>query len=427
MRTVFVFLLILVLIAKVHAQAGPQSVDAGSTNKQSVLTGSRGAHRVSAGSDGLHFSTADGGDTLHVHGYLQADDRMFLSNLRGEGLDAFLFRRIRPLFEGTLLRSVDFRFMPDFGQNNPQIQEAYVEWRSLPAARLRAGKFKEPLGLEILQQDRQLIFAERSMASDLLPLRFMGAQVGGSVFSNHIEYAAGYFNGSNDGSNGNFEWLEANEAAARLFLHPFSANQRQAIRGFGIGMAGSDSHQHGPIAGLKTVGQNTFFKYASTATANGPHIRIAPQAYYYAGPVGLLSEYVISSQDVRDQTFSTTVKNVAWQISGSILLTGEKNQYEGVSPRRAFEPARGLRHFGALELAARYSRVRMDHAAFPTLASPVTSAQQAAELGMGVNWFLNRFVKLTTDYEHTSFKMEQENAAVLPKENVLMSRIQLAF
>jgi phosphate-selective porin OprO/OprP len=427
MRTVFVSLLILVFVAKVHAQAERQSADIGSSNVQSAIAEPRVAHRVSAGSDGLHFSTADGADTLHVHGYLQADDRMFSSNLHGEPLDKFLFRRIRPLFEGTLFRCVDFRFMPDFGQNNPQIQEAYLEWRSFPAAKVRVGKFKEPIGLEILQQDRQLVFAERSMASDLLPLRYMGAQVGGSVFTGRIEYAGGYFNGSNDGSNGNFEWLEANEAAARLFVHPFAAAQSQAIRGFGIGIAGSEGHQHSPIAGLKTVGQNTFFKYASTATANGPHSRIAPQAYYYAGPVGLQSEYVISSQDVRNQAFSATVRNVGWQVSGSVLLTGERNSYDGTTPRYAFEPARGFRHIGAIELALHRSRVRIGHGAFPLFAGPASSAQQATELGIGMNWHLNRFVKLTADYERTNFRMAQGNLAALPTEKVLMSRVQLTF
>jgi len=82
---------------------------------------------VSFRRSGLWFSTKDGSTHLQVHGYLQADDRMFSSSTKGEELDTFLFRRLRPLFEGTLFSNVDFRFMPDFGQNNPQIQEAYLE------------------------------------------------------------------------------------------------------------------------------------------------------------------------------------------------------------------------------------------------------------------------------------------------------------
>ena len=66
-----------------------------------------------------------------------------------------------------------------------------MEWKSLPFAKLRVGKFKEPIGLEILKSDRELNFAERSLASDLLPLRYMGAQLGASIFSNSITYAIG--------------------------------------------------------------------------------------------------------------------------------------------------------------------------------------------------------------------------------------------
>jgi len=382
---------------------------------------------VSVATDGLWFSTADGADTLHVHGYAQADDRMFSSNVHGEGLDAFLFRRIRPLFEGTVLNSVDYRFMPDFGQNNPQIQEAYMEWRTFSCVKLRVGKFKEPIGLEVLRSDRDLTFAERSLASDLVPLRYMGAQLGGSIFSNSIAYEVGYFNGSNDGSNGNFQWVHDNELAARLFLQPFATTGIGALRQFGFGMAGSSATQYGSIAGLKTVGQSTFFKYSSKTFANGQHNRISPQAYYYAGPAGVIGEYTVSSQDVINKQNSADVKNEAWQVAGSLILTGEKNSYTGVRPRNSFEPARGFRHLGAVELAVRYSQLRIDGDAFSLFASPKTAAQQAQERGIGVNWYLNRFVKLTTNYEHTSFRMSSSKVTPLHSENVLMSRVQLAF
>ena len=70
---------------------------------------------VSFRRDGLWFSNSDGSTHLQVHGYAQADNRLFWSNTRGQDLDTFLFRRIRPVIEGTLFNQVDFRFMPDFG------------------------------------------------------------------------------------------------------------------------------------------------------------------------------------------------------------------------------------------------------------------------------------------------------------------------
>jgi phosphate-selective porin OprO/OprP len=425
------FLAILAVLAGVSSLVYGQALAPDSDATAAVVSSSSASGEttppVAVHQDGLWFSTADKSTHLQIHGYAQADDRMFDDNLHGEGLDTFLFRRIRPLFEGTLFNAVDFRFMPDFGQNNPQIQEAFLEFKSLPFAKLRVGKFKEPIGLEVLKSDRQLTFVERSMASDLLPLRYMGAQIGGSIFSNSVTYAAGYFNGSNDGSNGNFQWVQDNEAAARLFLQPFATTRIGAMRNFGIGMAGSAGNQHGAISGLKTVGQSSFFKYSSTTVANGQHDRISPQAYYYAGPVGILSEYVVSSQDVLNKKVAGNVKNDAWQVAGSVMLTGEKNSYGGIKPRNSFEPTRGFRHMGAVELAVRHSQLRIDKGAFPLFASPKTAAQAAQEYGIGVNWYLNHFVKLTTDYEHTNFRMALANVTPLHSENVFMSQIQLAF
>jgi len=404
------------------------SVDSSSSAVESASTHPKSSPPVSFRRDGLWFSTHDGATQLHVHGYAQLDDRMFSANTQGKELDTFLFRRIRPLFEGTLFNTVDFRFMPDFGQNNPQIQEAFLELKTFKFAKLRAGKFKEPIGLEVLRSDRDLTFAERSLASDLIPLRYIGAQLSGSVLSDSIALAAGYFDGSSDGSNGVFtQWAHSNEAAARVFFRPFATTDVSAIRQFGIGVGGSAGDQHGAIAGLKTVGQTTFFKYSSTALANGQHNRLSPQAYYYAGPFGLMGEYVISSQQVLNKSVTGRVKNEAWQIAGSVLLTGEKNSYSGVRPRNATERAAGFRRLGAVELAVRYSQLRVDGDAFPLFANPKTAAQSAKEQGIGLNWYLNRYIKLETDYEHTGFRMASSTVIPLHSENVLMNRIQLAF
>jgi phosphate-selective porin OprO/OprP len=383
---------------------------------------------VAARRDGLWFSTKDGSTHLQVHGYVQADDRMFDSSAKGEEVDTFLFRRIRPLFEGTLFNAVDFRFMPDFGQNNPQIQEAFLEEKTFSFAKLRVGKFKEPIGLEVLRSDRELVFAERSMASDLAPLRYIGAQLSGSMLSDAIVYEGGFFQGSSDGSNAIFsDWGHSHEAVARLFLRPFAASSMTPLKQFGFGVAGSAGDQEGVIAGLKTVGQTTFFKYSSSTFADGQHNRLSPQAYYYNGPVGVLAEYVISSQEVLNKSYTGRVKNQAWEVTGSVMLTGEKNSYAGVRPRNATEHVSGWRRFGGVELALRYSQLAIDGEAFTHFASISSAAQQAKEQGVGLNFYVNRYLKLVTDFEHTNFTMAPGNKSPLHAENVLMNRIQLAF
>lgn len=410
------------------ASGTARSDDAAPAPVEPVAARPRHYGPVSFRRDGLWFSNADASTHLQVHGYVQGDDRMFQTNIHGEPVDTFLFRKMRPLFEGSVLNNIDFRFMPDFGQNNPQVQEAFLELKTVSFARLRVGKFKEPIGLEALRQDRDLTFVERSMASDLVPLRYIGAQISGSALSNSITYEGGYFKGSNDGSNGVFtQWAPGNEAAARVFVLPFSRTGIDAISHFGMGVGGSAGSQRGSIAGLKTIGQATWFKYSSTTVADGQHNRLAPQAYYYAGPFGFMGEYVISSQEVLNKGLTGRIRNEAWQAAGSVLLTGEKNAYTGVRARNAFEPGRGFDHFGALELAFRYSQVRIDGDAFPHFASIATAPRFAGETGIGFNWYFTRYVKLQTEYEHTGFRMAAGNSTPLRSENLLLSQVQLSF
>jgi len=259
-------------------------------------------------------------------------------------------------------------------------------------------------------------------------LREVGAQLGGSVLANTISYSAGYFNGAPDGSNGNFVWRTSNEGAARIFLQPFLASKIAPLQGIGVGLAGSFANEHGTLPSYKTIGQNSFFKY-NKASAGGQHNRITPQAWYYAGPLGIITEYTKSSQEVvSGKDVIRRLANEGWQAAGSLFLTGEKNSYKGtIQPKYSFEPNRGIRYFGAWELVGRVSALRVDPSAFPLFADPRKSAQAASEWVVGVNWLPNRYLKIMNDYAHTNFDMASRTATPLHSENVIMTCIQLAF
>ncbi len=417
-------ILTLVILLSLVPLSHPQRIDQDVTDPASDAGSD---HKVvSWGHEGLLF-TFPGESEVRVHGYLQGDARMFLTDLRDRSPDRLTLRRLRPLIEGTLFRTLDFRFMPDFGEHNAVIQEAYVELRTPSVLRFRIGKFKTPLGLEALKQDRELTFVERSLVSGLLPVRDLGAQLGGSAFKDTFEYAIGYFNGATDGSNAQFEWHTGNESVARAFIHPFLVTPVRPLQHFGLGCAGSLGDDHSGLPGFKTLGQNTFFRYSSTSIADGQHTRITPQAYYYYGPVGALAEYVVSTQAVRNGVMTRDLSNQAWQITGSFALTGEHNTYAGIFPAHAFNPARGWHHLGAWEIAARHSVLHVDPHAFPLFANPAKSAQAGNESAVGLNWYLNRYAKLVVDYAHTRFAMAVLSVAPLHSENVVTTRLQLGF
>src|SRR5262245_3898348 len=105
---------------------------------------------VGAGPDGCFLCSSDKFFQIKFRGYVQADTRWFVQG-DSAGNDTFAMRRVRPIFEGTLADSVDFRIMPDFAGGSPTLFDAFINVRYLAGAQLQIGKYKPPLGLERLQ------------------------------------------------------------------------------------------------------------------------------------------------------------------------------------------------------------------------------------------------------------------------------------
>lgn len=405
-----------------------QTVSAPPASTAATGPASQRSDLLSLGRKGLIFTTANKDYQLRIHGYVEMDNRLLLTDPKGNNFDKFLFRRIRPLVEGTLFKIMDFHLVTDLGQNNPQVQDAYVEFKSLPWAKLRAGKFKPPLALETLKPELNYLFTERSMVSNLTPTRELGVQVGATVLQGSVTYAIGYFNAAGDGSNGPFtEWRNNKEGIIRTFWQPFRAQTSNLLRQLGLGLAGSVGDEHDALPSFKTVGQNTFFQYSKLAFAGGQHRRLIPQGYYYYGPLGILTDYIISSQRVENAIASQILTHHGWQATASMMLTGEANNYGAIEPLHAFATNKGLHSLGAFEVDFRYSHLGVDPNAFPSFADRRTSAQRATEWGVGLNWYWNRYARLTTDFEHTGFKMASPILQPLHTENAVSSRLQLQF
>ena len=389
--------------------------------------------KISLNANGFALSSADSNFVAQLHGVLQTDGREFLANNALKGNDGILLRRARPIFSGTVFRDFDFNFTPDFGGTTVQIQDAYLNYRYNPALQLQVGKFKSPVGLEQLQSDPNTTFNERSLVTDLVPNRDLGLELHGDLFGGAASYAVGIFDGVSDynSTTANVDSDNNKALAARVFLQPWKKSDVAALRGFGFGAGGSfESDRNGAgglTPGYKTDGQQTFFAYTNGVAANGQHWRISPQAYYYWGPFGLLGEYAISDQQVSNGKASADLQNTAWEISGSWLLTGEDAAYSGVTPRHPFDPRNG--GWGAWQLVARYAALDVDNAAFPKFANPKTSASAAWEWSAGVNWYLNKNIRLNASFSRTTFTGGNGTGSTVTKqpENAFFTRAQLAF
>lgn len=407
------------------------------------------APTITAGANGFSFRSADTNFVLKIRGYLQADGRFYADDYPGGTVnDTFLIRRARPILEGTVYEKYDFRFMLDFASginsapaNNSFLQDGYLNARFLPEFQVQVGKFKEPVGLERLQSGANLLFVERGYPTQLVPNRDVGLQLQGDLFKERLRYEAGIFNGVADGASGDVDASDdEKDIAGRLFATPFKNSNVAALRGLGFGVAGTYGNQEGAglVSKYKSPGQQQFFAYRSgdgtaakpNVVADGSHYRIAPQGYYYWGPFGLLGEYVISDQRLRRDAGGATfarAQNTAWQAAVSYVLTGEPDSWKGFTPRHPFNPANG--GWGAWQIAARIGQFAADDQIFAPsvdLANPAISARGATSWAVGLNWYLNKNVKLNFDYEQTDFT-GGTSAFLQQGEKVFLTRAQVSF
>lgn len=391
--------------------------------------------------DGFFLQTQDGSYKLRIGGYTHFDGRFFIEEENRGNTTSFAFRRVRPDIRGTVAKYFEFRLLPDFAGSTLVLQDAYVEakyWREIA---VRAGKFKTPYGIERLQSATAITFIERALPDNLVPNRDLGVVLFGELLLGSLTYEAGIFNGVVDGSSGDVNPGDDFDFAGRIFAYPFKNTTVVPARGLGIGIAGTYGRENASTASptlpaFRPSGRgNPFFRYvntaatatapASIAVADGIHYRYSPQANFYWGPFGLLTEYNVSGQNVENGAVEDLIINSAWQIATSFVLTGESASYKGVIPANPFNPFTGT--WGAFEIAFRYSQLDVDDDVFDLgFADPRRAAERAQQFTTGVNWYVNNNIKLALNYDRTWYE-DGEGSGDLDTENLILTRVQLVF
>lgn len=486
----------------------------GEISEEAAVAAKKDAPVIKAGTSGFSFGSADGKNEIKFRGLVQADHRHYLEGandvrnrsrnragiLNADGFndaeDTSLLRRVRPTIEGKVAGKYGFRFTPEFAGGSASAVDAYVEANLSSALKIRAGKQKSIVGLERLQGGGDIKFVERSYVTNaILPNRDLGVTVSGDLLGNKLNYGVGIVNGVADGGNisTGTEYNGEREYTARLFATPFiDSDSALAGLGFGLGAtytnfrgeqnlnftdtSSADATRNG-LPSYVTDGQQTFFRYGGNVIADGTRFRWTPQANYYNGSFGLITEYARVNQDVsllgrNDAGGATTpagtnaalanlagtkksLSHDAWQVAISYLLTGEDASFKGVKPKADFDLDKG--GWGAWELVARYSEINLDSDTFKNRlgqyagenrAAPnavnsaysdrTLSAESAKSWTAGVNWYLNSNAKIVLNYSQTSFDGGASNNGATanatgsnikdrPDEKALLARFQVAF
>jgi phosphate-selective porin OprO and OprP len=424
--------------------------------------------QIFAGPGGFSFQSSDGANQIRFHGEFDFDGRFYNDNLTPDGSrSTWLLRRARPIIEGTFANIFDFRFNPDFAGGRTVIQDAFVAARFNPWFVVTAGKFKEPFGLERLQLSPNNRFIELGLPSDLVPNRDLGVQVSGlyAFKTGTVIYQIGWFNGVADGTSSDanvapdMDNNDDKDWVARVFAQPFSETDSVALKGLGAGIAVSYVNQVGSTSNTllptyRTETQRNFFSFDAARTAvgaiplagatyaDGKRLRVSPQAYYYYGGLGLLTEYVHVSQDVARTigggagalTHRGTIKPDSWQLLATYSLTGDSATFGTVTPKRPF--VIGQPGWGAVEVAARVSELSLGAATFANAATgagnswfadPSVQPSKAVAWTVGLNWYLNSNVVWYVDFTRTRFDGGALDGADRANESGYLTRFQVAF
>jgi phosphate-selective porin OprO/OprP len=380
--------------------------------------------------------------SVRLRGLLHFDGRHYANESATGVADGWVLRRARPILQASLSDTVDVGFTPEFAGASATILDAFMTFRAGSSLRLTAGKFKVPVGLERIMAATDLRFIERALPSSLVPNRDLGVQLDGEVANAFMSYSIGYFNGATDGgsSESNNPTRDAGDWTGRLFVHPFLGLDDPLWRGLGVGVAATYAPSIGSamspaLPAYRTAGQQIFFAYRNDVFADGERLRLAAHLYYHYGRFGVLGEAVESSQRVRRSAQTggiglQDVSNFAWQLQLAWLVTGEQQKLRG-----AVEPNSVLsldaRNWGAFEVVARYHELDIDDATFvggsASLADAASAASKASAVGVGVNWYLNEYLKWSLNYECTRFDGGAPNGADRPDERLLSGRFAVSF
>ncbi len=343
------------------------------------------------------------------------------------GEDLFALRAARLGLKGDLTRHLDWEVEREIGagdlaEDESRIEfgdwkDVFVRWRTFDAARVKAGRFKIPFGLEQNTGVSELDFAYRALGSrTIAPGRDTGVMVSGQL--GRFGYEAGVFDDDGDNAESSeIQFVEEGQdlenvgpsfavrVTGDLFRAlPFTGRLRSA--NVGIAYTNSDVPEGlNSLRGESFWGTEDFFE---RVYVKGRRQRLGAQFDWSPGPTSLKAEWMQSreqrtEQSNRNEDLSDFISN-AWYVTGTWFVTGEDKD-DNVNAKRPLLKGGP----GAIELAVRYERLGFESAS--TQGTPFTNPRAEYLLPnsdsvftFGVNWITSRWTRVIVNAIHEDFE-----------------------
>lgn len=346
--------------------------------------------------------------TVRVTGLFQADSAWFAQDAAstaavGDISDFTDFRRARLAATGHVAENVNYMIEFDFGfPGRPTFMDVYATVEQVPVlGNVRVGQWRQPFSMDALTSVRELWFLERATAFTFFPFRKTGIGAFNTAFDEQMTWAASAFRYPVDQYGGGFGDSGYGMSTRITGLLLDNGDDGLVHTGFNFAYLQPSNHQFrfrttpeigftaGDINGGPTV--VPFFVDTGAIPAQAAQMLGAELAGQFMG-ITLQSELFYA---LVNQEGGPSLAFPAMYAQASYALTGEHRVYnrkQGVFGRIVPHHNFGGGHWGAWELAARWSWINLNDANI--------QGGELTDLTLGLNWYLNRYFKTQFNYIH---------------------------
>ena len=301
-----------------------------------------------------------------------------------------------------------------------------LSWHLTDKLNLRVGKGLAPPGYEYYAFSPALEpVITNSPLWQLMAKRPIGAMLSGTLLENRIQWWSGI---SNSGAS-LFGNLDRNyDYNGAIDITPFRGEDwkdspweglgggfglsagRQNYKLYQEGISLSNNGESTTNPAFATVVGLPFHVYNQNVSANGMRSVVAPHVYWY-GRFSVLAEYMNFSRMLSDgQTMGRSTQR-GYYVNLSYWLTGETDfkgngfqAYSTMTPLRPFSPSQHLYGPGAWQIAAQWSELDAGLGDFARgFVDADRSTNRMNNLMVGLNWWPNKYTRISFDYVLTQF------------------------
>lgn len=396
----------------------------GPTGPTSTSRGSRSRLPLKAWlGQGFELASDDDEFQIQFHNETQVDYRLFDHTGQGTVHSGFFIPRQIWGINGRFTRSVEYMATFQRGLGSFELRDALVNFRVRGGDRLmlKLGRYRVPYTYEFYAISNQdLISPERSVyAINYGNNREIGASAWGVLFDDRVDYAVGAFNGPrNSYEDLNDEPNFIGFVNARPFRH---STRFEALNYLNLGGSVDVGNMDSNLAPapLRTSVNSSLGSGASTASPaflsfnnsvreEGPRALYSLHAAWFYKRLSVLAEWdrgLVGYRSAPDAFGRVQVPVDGYYVQAGFFLTGEHVTRRGpIDIKKPFNLKRDEFGLGAFELAARYASLRLGDEVFTTgLSDPNQWSDSVGVYDIGINWYLNKYLKVYFDWQHSEF------------------------